>query len=466
MIRGPASTLLRSFTFRLVMAYVGLFAASIALLFGVVYWIGVARPLALIEDQVSSEASVLAQVYIVDGAPALIRQLEARSLRPSQNRAFHVFIAYNGDVASSNLPTWPKRFATGWRRIEADLYSDGEEDDHEALIQDRLFADGARLLVGRDVEFVDEREEFLAEAARWIAAITVVLGIAGGVLMSLAVGRRIDSVTQTARRVIAGDLGERVPVHGTGDDFDQLAETLNLMLSRIEELLESVRRVSDSVAHELRTPLARLHADLEELSYASEGQNAFQPLIRQAIREALRLQSVFDALLRIARIESGRHAAGIKPIDLTALLRDATEFHAPDMEAKGLRLETNIAEGLTIEADSDLLFQAVSNLLDNANKHTLPDGSVELAGRRHSDGVLISVTDTGPGIPTEHRDRVTERFYRVPGTEKSDGAGLGLSMVAAVARLHHGTLTFADAGPGVCVEMIIPASWECADASL
>ena len=262
------------------------------------------------EAQVEAEASALAETYIIEGPAGLIAQLEARAAQTSGQRAFHAFLDRDGRKLAANLPSWPTRSSTAWLRIEADLYVDGDEDDHEALARDQVFADGARLLVGRDIDFIDEREEFLRESALWAALITLLLGMTGGVMMSLAVGHRIDAVTRTARRVIAGNFSERVPIKGKGDDFDQLSETLNLMLVRIEELVESVRRVSDSVAHELRTPLARLQADLYELEHTTEGEERDR-LARQAGAEAARLQSVFDALLRIARIESGRHHPGI-----------------------------------------------------------------------------------------------------------------------------------------------------------
>jgi len=267
-----------------------------------------------------------------------------------------------------------------------------------------------------------------------------------------AITRRIDAVTRTARRVMAGSMTERIPLRGTGDDFDELAEALNLMLSRIEESVEAVRRVSDNVAHELRTPLARLHADLDELRMAGdEGER--QRLADQAVTEAERLQAIFDALLRIARIESGRHLAGVKPIDLSTLLADAVEFHTPDAEARGQRIEARIADGLAIEADPNLLFQAVSNLLDNAIKYGGEGGVVTVVGERRHGWVELAIADTGQGIPDAYRDRVTERFFRLSTTADQPGTGLGLALVAAIVALHRWTMEIGDAGPGTRVSI-------------
>ena len=446
----------RSLTFRLALVYMGLFALSVGIIFVGLYVIGVARPLQLMEAQVEAEASALVETYIIEGPAGLIAQLEARAAQTSAQRAFHAFLDRDGRKLATNLPSWPGRQSSGWLRIEADLYVDGNEDDHEALARDHVFADGARLLVGRDIDFIDEREEFLREAALWAAIITLLLGITGGVMMSLAVGHRIDAVTRTARRVIAGNFSERVPIKGRGDDFDQLSETLNLMLVRIEELVESVRRVSDSVAHELRTPLARLQVDLYELEHATEGEERDR-LARQAGAEAARLQSVFDALLRIARIESGRHHPGLRAVDLTTLLNDAIEYHLPAAECRQQQLCARVDPDLMVEADPHLIFQAVSNLLDNALKYTPASGTVTLVGQRVGDEISIGVLDDGAGIPLEHLDKVTERFYRVPATNTLPGLGLGLSLVSAIATLHHGTLRLGNK-VGLHAEIRLPSA--------
>ena len=445
----------RSLTLRLALLYLGLFALSVSLLFALLYVVGIARPMQAAQALVEREAAALRETYIVEGSAGLVSALSRRSQQPSLQRPFHVFLAPDGRMVSTNMPSWPAKPQHGWRRLEADLYADGDEEDHEALSLDHVFDDGARLLVGRDIEAIDEREEFLAEAAAWSAAFTLLLGIAGGVLMSLTVGRRIDAVSRTARGVIGGNLSERVPVRGTGDDFDQLADTLNLMLSRIEESMESVRRVSDNVAHELRTPLARLHADLAELREA-HGPEEMQRLIEQAGGEAARLQSIFNALFRITRIETGRHPAEMRPTDLSALLGDALDYYQPEAESRGQRLEARIEPGLVIEGDRDLLFQAIANLVDNALKHTPDGGEVSLIGQKLDREVSVGVLDTGPGIAPEHLGKVTERFYRVEPREGVPGIGLGLSFVAAVSRLHATELRLTNV-VGLYAELRFPA---------
>lgn len=448
--------ILHSLSFRLALIYVGLFCLSVAALLGLFYWINVRAPLETVESQVEAEAKALAQSYMLDGSDELVHRLNIRARRVEQRKAFHAFIDASGKVLVSNLPSWPAYREAEWLRIEADIYQDGDEADHEALVLDRRFDDGARLLVGRDVEDIDEIEERITAAASWILLGTLVLGVLGGAQMSRVIGRRIDMIGSAARTVIAGDLSGRVPTRVSGDDFDRLGETLNLMLSRIEGLVESVRRVSDNVAHELRTPLARLLASLEELDTETNEARRHQ-LSEEAISEARRLHRLFDALLRIARLESSRHEPDRRPVDLARLAEDAVEFHQPDAEQRGVGLMLGPIVPTNLRGDPDLIFQAISNLIDNALKYTPKGGLVTVTVERNGEGARLSVSDTGIGVDPADLDRLTERFYRVEAVRKLPGEGLGLSLVAAIAAQHQAGLRFANNHPGLRVELTFPA---------
>lgn len=451
MSAGRRGGLRHSLTLRLGLIYVALFLTSTAALFGAAYWIGVYQPLLDAAGEVRREAADLATIDEGGGRDALLRALQVRQ-KTGPKRPFHALITPGGRTLTANLPSWPADPIRGWTTLEADVYQAGQEQDYEALVVERRLGDGARLIVGRDVEAIDDRDELYTIGSVWLILIAALLAIGGSVAMSRAVGTRIDAVTRTARRVMAGDLAERIPLRGTGDDFDELAATLNLMLGRIEEAVESVRRVSDNVAHELRTPLARLHADLDELRSA-ESEEERQRLAGQALAEAGRLQSIFDALLRIARIESGRHLTGKRRVDLTTLLADAAELHMPDAEAHGQQIESRVAAGLDIEADPNLLFQAVSNLLDNAIKYGGVGAVITIGAQRTGEGIAIEVADNGPGIAIDQRERVTERFFRGPDTAGQPGTGLGLALVAAIVAAHKWRLEIGDAGPGAAVRI-------------
>ena len=445
-----------SLSFRLALTYVGLFSASLLVVLGSFYLIAIRFPLEQVRDQVQGEARTLHNTYIVDGADVLIARLKGREKAPSQRRAFHAFIDKQGHVLSTNLPSWPGQPWDSWERLEADAYHEGDEVDYEALSLDHVFADGARLIVGRDVEDISEIEEVAESGVLAVLAVALMVGLIGGALMSFAIGRRIEAVSSTARRVMAGDLSQRVPVGGGRDDFDRLAETLNLMLERIEQAVEAVRRVSDSVAHELRTPLARLRADLEDAKKAC-GQDRGDRLIA-AIDEADRLDRIFDAVLRIARIEAGRHAVTMRSVDLSTLLEDAIDYYRPAAEERGMEIVTDIEPGLSITADGDLIFQAMANLLDNAIKYGPTGGHINLEAESGRHETFITLTDNGPGIAAEHRRRVIERFYRAPEVDDIAGVGLGLSLVDAVARVHRSIIAFEDASPGLRVRWVLSRS--------
>ncbi len=447
--------LLASFSFRLALLYATLFTLSVSILLALFYWISIRGPIEQVEAGLLVESTRLEAIYREQGAGALAATLDHRARMPAQRQAYHALIAADGRTLTANLPSWPPQPGPQWLRIEADIYRDGDEYDHEALVLDRRLPDGGRLMIGRDVQDLDELDEGIRVGALWLMPVMALLVIAGGGLMSRAIGRRIDAVGASARRVMAGDLSERIPVRGSGDDFDRLGETLNAMLERIETSVESVRRVSDSVAHELRTPLTRLQAELNALQAAPPGRRAV--LTEAAAEEANRLGRMFDAVLRISRIETRRHQPEMRPVDLSALLEDAADYHAPQAEERGLTMNMRIDPALAVVGDRDLIFQAVSNLLDNAIKFTPPGGRVALSASRGDGGVLLRVADTGPGILDEHREKVAERFFRAPATEAVPGFGLGLSLVAAVAKLHGSTLRFGDAAPGLTVDWTLPA---------
>ena len=441
--------LLGSLSFRLALVYAGLFTASVCLLGGVFYWAAIANPLREVRDQLAAEGEAFASLYRRGGAEALVPRLERRAGDPSPRLAYHALLRPDGSAVASNLPSWPHAHTARWIRIEADIAREGDEDEYEALALDLPLGDGARLLIGRDIEDLDELEEGVRETLIWLLPTLLLLTLAGGALMSRAIGRRIEAVAGTARRVIAGDLSERIPLGAARDDFARLAETLNLMLDRIEASLEAVRRVSDAVAHELRTPLMRLKASLVEL----EADPAAGPeRLRQAIDEADRLHAIFDALLRISRIESARHAAEISKVDLSELLEDAVDYYQPAAEARDQTLTPAIEPGLATRGDRDLLFQAVSNLLDNAVKFTPDGGTISVCAQGEAEAILVAVADNGSGIDEEHRAKLAERFFRAPDAEGVPGLGLGLSVVQAVAAHHRSTLRFVANDPGLRVE--------------
>ena len=441
-----------SLAIRLTGALVALtFLATASLLAGI-YYFGVRTPMNEIRAEVRREAAELRAIYEQRGEAPLRVALVERRNASSANKAFDAFIERDGRALTANLPSWPKVRRGNWVNIEADLYRDGDEDDHEALSRDIVLPDGRRLIVGRDVEVLADRKELMGEAARWGSLSVILFGILGGLLISWITGRRLEAVTGTAREVMAGNLSVRVPLKGTGDDFDQLGMSLNAMLDRNQELVASLGRVSDNIAHELRTPLARLRTALE----AAPGEGGLKVEDVEAARvEADRLQQIFDALLRIARLDTGRHRIIRNPVQLDELVRDAVEFYAPEAESRQQSIGAAVLPS-TVNGDRNLIFQAIANLLDNALKFAPERGEVraelEIEGRM----AKLTVRDSGPGVEAEHRERLTERFFRAPGSEAVAGTGLGLTLVQAIVAAHQGTLEFANEGGGFAAVVRLP----------
>lgn len=436
----------RSLSFRVTAAFVAFVIAGMTLLLGGLFWFSVQIPRAEVQNRIESEAVALGAVAADEGREALIAALDARRARPDPHKAFHVLLDAQGRRLSGNLPSWPAEPWEGWASLEADLYRDGDEIDYEALSLNRTLDDGLRLILARDVEAIEDRREMIEEGGLWGIVGMTLFGLAGGWIISRIISHRLERINRAALDVMEGNLAGRVEIGGSGDDFDQLSRTLNRMLDRIEELVASVSRVSDSVAHELRTPLTRLRAILEEAADANPSGSG--PLIEQAIEEAQRLQHIFEALLRIARLETGGHGPVRRPVALAGLLDDAIELYRPEAEAREQRLELETETGLFVEADPDLLFQAVANLLDNAVKFTPRQGRVRMQSFREGDLAVISILDSGAGVDPESRGRLRERFYRAPGARNVPGAGLGLSLVAAVAAAHGWRLEFPDREEG------------------
>ena len=290
----------------------------------------------------------------------------------------------------------------------------------------------------------------------WGFLLMIFLALLGGVLVSRGRIRRVAVINEAIGDVVAGDLTRRIPPDPTGDDIERLVENLNGMLDELEKLVDGVRRVSDNIAHDLRTPLARLKHRLESLRQQEESQEK-REVVEKAVAEADSLLDTFNALLRIARIESGQRRQGFTTVDLSTLIDDVAELYAPLLEEAGLELEIEQGADLEVVGDRDLLFQALANLVDNTLKHLPSGGRVSLVARRQGEGILLAVGDNGPGIPVTERDRALERFYRLDSSRSTLGAGLGLSLVAAVAELHQTSLELLDNDPGLRVEILFAA---------
>lgn len=461
------SRLLHSRTFRLALGYLALFSAAVLVLVGVIYWLATAAVSRQIDVTIDAEIRGLAEQYAQRGTIGLVEAINRRSRGDGSSRGLYLLTNAKLQPLAGNLDRWPdeKPDADGWMTFPLDI--PGRRGSGIDYGRARVFTlpGGLHLLVGHDVE---ERLR-IAAAIRHILAIglviTIGVSVLGALLMSRSLLREFDAINRISGEIMAGDMSRRIPLSGRGDEFDQLAANLNAMLDQIERLLTGIKQVTDNIAHDLRTPLGRLRNRLEAaLMEGSEGE-ALRVAIEKAIGEADALLKTFNALLSIAKAESGAPRRQFEPVDLAALITDVAELYEPLAEEGGLSLSVNIDQPATIGGDRALLFQAVANLVDNAIKFSAaakgdrggsPAGAVGLALERQGKEVRIVVWDHGPGIPEAARQRVTERFYRLEESRSTPGSGLGLSLVAAVAGLHGGRLTLADNRPGVRAELVLP----------
>ncbi len=453
--RNP-QRLYRSFSFRLAFTYMALFGASVLVLLGFIYWSTAAYMSQQTDATIEAEITGLAERYDMDGLAGLIDLINERlSRKPTGSSIYLLTTAFNTPIAG-NLNQWPatRANAEGWLNFR--LENSSQNEIHLARARSFTLSGDFHLLVGRDIYELEETQQRIIRALILGFLITLMLGGIGGVVLSRRVVRRLESINTISREIIEGDLSRRIPLQQSGDEFDTLAANLNAMLDRIEELMDDVRRVSDNIAHDLRTPLARLRNRLEQLRSEAQSSHSDTQLAEQALADADGLLQTFNALLRIARIETRQRREGFKTVEIAPLLRDVVELYEPLADEKGQALELVINDPLSLHGDRDLLFQALANLLDNAIKYTPPKGSIRITLEKRDDRGRITVADNGPGIPATEQQAVLQRFYRLEKSRTSPGSGLGLSLVAAVAKIHGITLQLKDNQPGLRVVLGFP----------
>ncbi len=451
-----ARRLLRSTTLRIAILYVLLFAGSVAAVLGFVHYTTAGYLARQTDTAIANEVAELGNRYRQGGIQALARTISNKATTNIGRRS--VYLLTDRDLApiAGNMNQWPVGAgATSGEWLEFKLDSGAGQ---ARPIRARIFRLGPNeqfhLLVGRNIEDQRAFQAVIGTAMIWGIALSTGLAVVGGVVMSRSIARRLERINRTAHEVMAGDLDRRVPSRGADDEFDRLANSLNRMLDQIQYLMESVRQVSDNIAHDLRTPLTRMRWRLERLAAGEEPRDE---LLEQAIADADGLLNTFHALLRIAEVESGSRSRFVA-LDLADLIADVEELYEPVAAAHGQTLETHGDNGpLSSAGDRDLLFQALTNLVDNAVKYTPEGGRIEIAARARGGAHELVVADSGAGIPASQREQVLQRFVRLETSRASPGSGLGLSLVAAVARLHDGSVRLEDNEPGLRVRLILPA---------
>jgi signal transduction histidine kinase len=456
--------LFRTATFKLLLAYLVLFAASVIFLLGFIYWRTAGFMSRQVDQTIAAEIQGLREQYLRRGLLGL-RQIVLERSAGASGASLYILIAVDGR-SLGNLPSWPEgatRDQGGWLNFE---YLRGAAAS-KARGQQIALQGGWRLLVARDVADLKAIEATLENTLLYALGLTALFGVIGGAWIARVVLSRLDQINQTSQEIMSGDLSRRIPILGSNDELDELATNLNAMLGQIEVLMTGMREVADNIAHDLRTPLNRLRNRLEGAMLARDTPEETRTALESAIEQADDLIATFNSLLLIAEAESGAHRDALEDVDLRAVARDVVDLYEPVAEERGIALTLSAPDPVKLRGNSSLVARAAANLVDNALKYTPGGGrvSVTVDAALRNDGPVLTVKDSGPGIPPEDRERVLDRFVRLERSRNTPGSGLGLSLVAAVARMHGAALELGDAQPGLSARLVFPKAPPLAQAA-
>ena len=456
----------RTTTFRLTAVFILIFVVFSVLLLGLISFQSSVQIQRQQANEIEREVTRMQRIDRRQGFRAVILAVELLSRQPGPG------IYYLGDLQGlrivGNVETLPLNvlrepgvYSFEYERPRPFDEEEGDAPQGNAVVRSVVLDSGLILVVGRDVV---ERRGFTAiifGGFVWGVLGILIFSLVAGLLTALRVLRRIDTINSTATKIMSGSLSERVPVTRRNDEFDGLATNLNLMLDRIEQLLQGLKEVTDNVAHDLKTPLTRLRNRAEAALKDGTSAEKQREALETTISESEKLIKTFNALLMIARAEAGAPSGAFGDVDLSAVAEDVADLYAPVAEEAGMTLETHVSPGIRLRANRELLGQALVNLVENALKYMERTGvgaNISIGVRQADGRVLIEVADNGQGIPEAERQRVVERFVRLEKSRTEPGSGLGLSLVSAVARLHRGELRMEDNAPGVRAVIDLPAA--------
>jgi signal transduction histidine kinase len=443
---------LKTASFKLTAAYAGLFTLSVGVLAAVIYFSVTSELDREFRTRIIADSDALRAEYTAGGAPQLLQAITERQRGRLAGGLDYTLTDSRGKHLFGTLTA--ARCTRGWTIFTGPPDGDEPEGQMERLgVFTTPLSHNYCLLVGDDIGKVRRFGTLILRSFGWALLLSLTMAVAGGIFLSSRFLNRIEAINRTAEAIIQGDISRRIPRRGAPDDLDRLAATLNRMLDRTTSLMESLRHVSNDVAHDLRTPLGRLRNLLEDTKQSASSREEYEAAIDRAVCEVDGILDTFGAILRIAQIESGVRRAGFQRLLLSNLVAEVCDTFAPSIEDAGKSLCMNIQPNLWVLGDRELLVQSLANLLENTIAHTPAGSVVTVSLHRRQDIVQLEVADNGVGVPECERQRIFERFYRLERSRATAGNGLGLSIVAAVAELHVAKVLASDNMPGLKIGM-------------
>lgn len=451
--------LLRTSAIRISLRYAILYVFVAGTGLAVLYWATGRYVDAQIQAGLEHHIGSLKSLYEAEGTVGLVRALDARSLAAeSENHRFVLYMDKSGARLAGDLKGWPHaaqpddQVRNIW--IEDDLIPHAME-DHDGYWPSiaTTFPDGSRLLVAQSVRQAEDLQEFILGTLFATLGMIIVLTLVLGWRMGHQLLARIDQVNLTAGKILNGHLGQRIPLSGSDDEFDELAQNLNAMLDHINRLIHGMRQVTDNVAHDLRRPLTRLRNRLDVTLLEPRDPETYRESLKATRNDIEEVLKTFNALLEIAQVESGHFRGDMDVLSLSVLVNDLGEMYGDLFEEHGQQLDLMVEPDICIRGNRQLLAQSISNLLENAHKYAGAKAHMKLSLRRDNAMILLSVSDDGPGIPKNRQQDVLQRYVRLETARSAPGNGLGLSLVSAIAKLHHAQLRLEDNAPGLTVSL-------------
>ncbi|MFB9266864.1 ATP-binding protein [Bradyrhizobium erythrophlei] len=448
---------LTSSTFKLALIAIGTFGLIVSAIFAYVFWSTADYVRSRSDRAIMAEQASLREAYVRSGRDGLVELIRQRIADRGFADHVYVLVGPGSAVLAGNLKRWPDGAAErGWTEFRASIPTLAAENPLVRGVTE-TFANGDRLLVGRDISDLDGFTARIRAAGVAVAVLLFVLAAVASIGVTRRTVGRIESINATSRAIMQAGLDLRIPLHGSHDEWDRVAENLNQMLDRIETLMGEVKQASDNVAHDLRTPLTRMRGRLEKAYHAPRNSEGDAALIGDTIADLDSVLRMFASITRISEIETRARKHAFRTVNLVEIADEVVELYDAAAEQDATRLRLAGVSEVPVTGDRDLLFDAIANLVDNAIKHGRPGGHVTVSCHNCEGGAVISVADDGPGIPTDQHDRVFKRFYRLEQSRYTPGNGLGLSLVAAVASLHGAKIELHDNAPGLLVRLSFPA---------